>query len=184
MIAPNISETLTKIIPLLDSTGIEYWLARGVLRNLYLRGVTGGSNSDLDFHIWEKDSKIVEEKLLPIFMSDHPNLVTERKDYKLAFYTPLEKDRHDFFVEFVFTNIDSDDSRFAYHARADGKRYANAECFSHLRHMYIEHGGHLIRIPALPNEYLLGTYGPEWAKNLMKSKAFKSTPEFLLQQQG
>jgi|SRR3989344_4610150 len=179
MIAANISKTLTEIIPLLDSAGIEYWLARGVLRNLYLRGVIGDSNSDLDFHIWEKDSKIVEEKLLPVLMADHPNLIIEHKDYKLAFYTPLEKERYDFFVEFMYLNKPVDG--FTFHERHNGRKYANTECFKSDRKLYIEYEGQLLRIPALVHEYLLGTYGPRWRENRGEDKHFNSTPEFLRQ---
>lgn len=172
----QILEALKTTIPLLDSTGVNYWLARGVLRNLYIRNKIGGSNSDLDFHIWKKDSEVVKAKLLPAFSAIYDDLEIQEKDYKLAFFTPVKVKFHDFFVEFMFLNPDDD---FVYHERMDGARYANAECYSSERHVYLQYNEQLIRIPALVEEYLFGTYGPRWRENRMDDKVFKSTPDYL-----
>ena len=155
MKAANIINVLSVVIPKLDSTEVDYWLARGVLRNLYITGNVGDKNSDLDFHIWEKDRHKVKDILQPLFMSKYKDLVIEEKDYKLAFYTP-----------------------------ADGRRYSKALCFAPERKEYIKYGDSFLRIPALTGDYLLGTYGPEWFKNLKESKGFKSTPEFLEEYYG
>jgi len=180
MVEINISGAISETLPLLNDTGIDYWLGRGVLRNLYIRGTIGRSNSDLDFHVWEEDSAKVKNKLFPFFGSIHSNLCVDERNYKLAFYTPEKNKRHDFFVEFMFLFRDSGGD-FVYHERLeDGKKYANAECFSPNRLLYIQHNSQLIRVPALVDEYLLGTYGPRWRENIRDDKHFNSTPEFLL----
>lgn len=179
MQAANITNVLSVVIPKLDSTEVDYWLARGVLRNLYITGNVGDKNSDLDFHIWEKDRHNVRDVLQPLFISQYEDLVIEEKDYKLAFYTPANDNRHEFFVEFMFLFADESNDKYVYHSRADGKRYSKALCFASERKEYLRYEDTFLRIPTLTGDYLLGTYGPEWFKNLKESKGFKSTPEFL-----
>lgn len=179
MTTSNIFKTLPKILLILDSNKVEYWLARGRLRTLYLTGEIGDETSDLDFHIWADDSEKVRNAVEDLFKSWHPDLVVESKRYKLAFYTPKTKGQHSFFVEFMFINSASENGRYVYHERANGKKFAPIDCFSPNRRFYIQYRGSLVRIPALIDKYLLSTYGPEWRKNRKSSKEFNSTPEFL-----
>lgn len=122
----NILYLWKKATSLLGELNISWWLGRGVLRNFYLTKEIGDKNSDLDFHIWSEDKRILKAKLEPVFSSE--GYQVQDPDYKIAFYKPPEK--HEFFVEFMLLIEDPSNPEFVYHARRNDKKYAPKVCFS------------------------------------------------------
>lgn len=167
----NILYLLSKVVPLLEELGIHWWLGRGVLRNFYLTKEIGDKNSDLDFHIWVKDKPILRERLVPIFSNE--GYTIDEQVYKIAFYKP-QGNSHDFFVEFMFLFDDPNDPEIVYHSRNNGNKYAPKSCFSGYDVIQVENIR--TRIPVKVDEYLLGTYGPNWKNNDLNDKNFQSTP--------
>ena len=168
----NILFLLNKVVPLLEELGIQWWLGRGVLRNFYLTGKVGDKNSDLDFHIWDRNKQILREKLEPIFSSE--GYTMDDFWYKIAFYKPKLPAQHEFFVEFMLLFEDSNNQGLVYHSRDKEKKYARESCFSNYDTIQINDTN--VKIPVNVELYFLGTYGPNWKDNSLNDKNFQSTP--------
>lgn len=167
----NILYLLNKVVPLLEELGIHWWLGRGVLRNFYLTNDIGDKNSDLDFHIWDKDKQALKEKLMPIFTKEEYKI--QEPWYKLAFYKPPED--HEFFVEFMLLFEDRNYPEVVYHSRNSDNKYAPKNCFSGYENIQIN--DIRVKIPINVDQYFLGTYGPNWRNNDANGKQFHSTPD-------
>lgn len=166
----NIIYLLNKVVPLLKELNISWWLGRGVLRHFHLTREVGDKNSDLDFHIWDKDKQILREKLIPIFSTE--GYTTHEPWYKLAFFKPSTD--HEFFIEFMFLFEYADSPGLVYHSRDKDKKYAPKVCFSNYKIIEIENIK--LRIPVSVEQYFLGAYGPNWKNNNPNDKEFQSTP--------
>src|SRR6185369_10023998 len=117
--ASNISALLHQIIPLLEELGVNFWLGRGVLRHWILQKEIGDKQSDLDFHIWEKDKDILKRLVKSFagynFSTKHYKSTLTNRDEKLQ-------------VEFMYLWNYSANPNLVYHERRNGKFYFPADC--------------------------------------------------------
>jgi hypothetical protein len=72
----NILRLIEKVVPLLNESGVEYWIGRGVLGDFLVNGKLKCQHSDVDFHIWEKDKEILKHKLIAEFKNDGFDIIS------------------------------------------------------------------------------------------------------------
>lgn len=170
----NILFLIQKAIPILDECGIPFWLGRGVLRNFYINNEIGEENSDVDFHVWDRDKKILTKAFAPIFEKE--GYKKDDPSYKLAFRKPDKNP--EYYLEFMYLFCDKENPNIIYHERVgDNKRYCPKICFSAQIRKFIEIKRNKIRVPAFTEQYLRGAYGENWIKNDKSDKETKSSPE-------
>lgn len=147
----DIKQLLQIVKPHLDTLEVEYWLGRGVLRQVFLTGHVGDKQSDLDIHIWTEDREKVRQKVGPVLTKLGFN-ENNNESYKLA-YTNDDNGR---IVEFMLLFRDGD---VVYHTRRNGVRLeCPKRCFETTNEK-IEVAGILIPAPAFTVEYIGNVYG-------------------------
>lgn len=146
----DIKKLLEMVKPLLDNLQIDYWLGRGVLKQVYLTGEVGNMQSDLDIHIWAEDRNKVKQKLGPILAKFNFN-ENNNEQYKLA-YTD---GKNHWVIEFVLLFQDGD---IVYHTKRNGVHLeCPKKCFDATNEK-IEVAGVQINAPAFIEDYIKGIY--------------------------
>jgi hypothetical protein len=154
----EILELLKLIKSPLDGAHIPYWLGRGVFRHLYLHGVVGDRQSDIDIHIWREDSDRVKTALSNALVGFNP----ADPEYKLAFTKDLANNKQQI-IEFMYLDFEQRDPDLVYHKRAENmKLYCPKECFPRENVKTIRIGNIEFRVPSLAERYFEGTYGLGW----------------------
>lgn len=170
----NIIKLLSEVVPWLEESGIDYWLGRGVLRHWTLTKEIGDGQSDLDFHVWERDKNVLGK--LQQFYS---NYEFHTRSYKTTFTNRENQSQ----IEFMYLWKYPANPDLVYHERDHGKYkfYFPSECVQSFE--IIEIDGIKVRTPVHIEKYISGLYGPDWRGDKKEDKnnnPFVNNPEMLV----
>jgi hypothetical protein len=147
-------EVLLEIVRLLDSGGLNYWLGRGVFRQVTLHGAFGDQQGDIDFHVLRSEQKGLAAVVDALEGNGYRVISTPDQRHKIT----MRKGHVE--IEFVFLDRDRE---ILWHQAGwpERKRYdCPAKAFGDRR---IEIFGASIRVP--DEEYLPAVFGRGWRRN-------------------
>ena len=145
-------EVLKEVVNLLAAHKLRYWLGRGRFQWWAVHHEFGDHDSDIDFHIFREDEKVLR-KLLPK-LEKRGYRITQKAAHKISLIKANTA------VEFVFLDLDATGEGVRYHETVEPsrKRFICPETL--FRDWTVTIGGVEVRIPE--EEYLPCVCGPRW----------------------
>ena len=145
---------LREVVSELDSSGMNYWLGRGVFRNWTINQEFGYKQGDIDFHILREEVAKLRGMLDRLNKKGYRVISTPEQTHKI---TILKENVQ---VEFVF--LERDGNLLWHQAGFPGKKRYDCPgtAFGDRR---VNIFGVSVRGP--DEEYLPAVFGPDWRRN-------------------